>query len=64
MTREELAAKVDWEGGVAETLTGYGLASGMLPEDAPQTVKSAWERLYTQGREDIEVIEEWLWAEL
>lgn len=60
MTKEEIDAKIDWEGGIAETITGYGLAPSCLPEDAPQSVKTAWERLYTQAREDIDIIDKWL----
>ena len=61
MTKEELDDKIDWEGGIAETITGYGLSPGNLPEDAPPEVKAAWERLYTQARDDIEIIEKWLY---
>jgi hypothetical protein len=31
--RQELANKIDWEGGIHEMLFGYGLSRGDLPQD-------------------------------
>jgi hypothetical protein len=59
MTREELAGKVDWEGGVSEAITGYGMSTRNLPDDAPEAVRSAWQRVYDMAS-DIELIEHWL----
>lgn len=61
MTRQELADKVDWEGGIAEAITGYGIGPANLPDDMPDDVHSAWMRLYNRGT-DIGIISEWLYA--
>lgn len=58
-TREELAAKVDWEGGISETITGYGIPPDRLPHDVPQEVADAWWRVYST-REDLDIIDRWL----
>lgn len=59
MTKSEIAAKVEWEGGLAETILGYGLSWTELPADAPNEIKAAW--LHVQGvRADVERIENWL----
>lgn len=59
MTREDLAAKVDWEGGVAEAITGYGISSRTLPEDAPGEIVRAWRRV-EESSKDIAAIQKWL----
>lgn len=59
MTREELAAKVDWEGGVHEAIAGYGLPPELLPEDVPVSVLAAWQNIYATDR-DARIIEKWL----
>ena len=62
MTKEDLAAKVEWEGGVFEAITGYGIGLDDLPEDAPTFVRANWKLVvdagYAVGR-----IENWLAAE-
>ena len=63
MTKEEIEAKVECEGGVGETIMGYGLNPNYLPEDAPQEIKCAWIRLYNQGRKDLDLIEDWLYSD-
>lgn len=64
MTKDELAAKADWEGGIAEAICIYGLAPVHLPADCPESVREAWERLYTEARNDIKTVEDWLWQNL
>lgn len=59
MNREELAAKVDWEGGVLEAITGYGLSVDRLPEDVPLVIREAWQRVYDIAA-DACLIEDWL----
>ena len=34
--------KVDWEGGIADAIIGYGLTASNLPENAPPEVVEAW----------------------
>lgn len=58
-TKEELIDKTDWEGGVTEAITGYGISPSALPEDAPEPVVQAWTRIYEQTRKDIRTIQEW-----
>jgi hypothetical protein len=60
-TKEDLAAKVDWEGGVAEAITGYGISPDALPEDAPSHIKANWKVVYESGRA-IQLINEWLYG--
>lgn len=62
MTKEEIAGKVEWEGGIPETILMYGLSSTVLPHEAPIAVREAWERLYDQSRRDIILIEGWLYS--
>jgi hypothetical protein len=60
MTKEEIAAKADWEGGIADLILDYELDPIHIPEDAPDDVKTAWCRLYGDGRKSIAIIERWL----
>jgi hypothetical protein len=59
VTGPELAAKVDWEGGVAEAITGYGLTLDDLPEDAPAYIKANW-KIVQESASAIERIQVWL----
>lgn len=61
MNKEDLAAKVDWEGGAGEAIFGYGIGPGELPEETPDEVRQAWTRLYENAREDLETVERWLY---
>lgn len=58
-THAELADKVDWEGGIYEAITGYGIPSDCLPLDAPESVREAWARI-EETSADADVIQEWL----
>ena len=60
-SREDLAAKVDWEGGVSEAINGYGIGADELPEDTPADIVAAWRRVEIIGG-DVEFIQEWLYA--
>ena len=37
-TMQDLAAKVDWEGGVAESIFGYGISA----KDVPEEIREDW----------------------
>lgn len=59
MTKEEFASKVDWEGGPAEAIMGYGLGVGDLPEDAPaEVVEAVW--VLEKARDALRTIEEYI----
>lgn len=58
-TRQEVAGKVDWEGGVADAIQGYGLDVDVLPEDTPTEVVEAWIRV-RESRKDVDLIADWL----
>lgn len=60
MTKEEILDKIDWEGGIAEAILGYGLSFEDLPENAPPEVRYAWKELQEQGQEWILTIDRWL----
>jgi hypothetical protein len=55
----DLASKVDNEGGVTDAIIGYGIPPKYLPDDVPENIKAAWERVYGIG-DDVEFIAEWL----
>lgn len=59
MTREELAAKVEWEGGVYDTIVDYGLSHIELPYDVPEEIADAWFELEKTERYTRR-IEHWL----
>jgi hypothetical protein len=61
MTREELADKIDWEGGVEEAINGYGLGVSVLPDDAPDSIKADWQAI-RDTRAAIGRIQEWLYG--
>ena len=63
MNREDLAAKTDWEGGVAESIFSYGLKSADLPKNAPSSIKQAWQRVEAV-KDDVHAIEKWLFGDL
>lgn len=44
-SREDLASKVEWEGGVTEAINGYGISADELPEDAPGDIVAAWRQV-------------------
>ena len=57
--REELAAKVEWEGGVSETILGYGITVEDLPDETPAEVRAAWARMEAVSP-DERMIGHWL----
>lgn len=57
-SREDLYAKVSWEGGVMESVN-YGIRHHQLPWDTPREVVEAWERVEDIG-DDIDLINYWL----
>jgi hypothetical protein len=62
MNKHDLANKVDWEGGVWEAICGYGMDDSWLPENTPQEIRDAWNRVRAT-EQDVRVINEWLWDE-
>ncbi len=60
ISKEDLAAKIDWEGGLAESIFGYGMKSSELPDNAPAAVKQAWKQL-EEVRPQADLINKWLW---
>lgn len=61
MTKQELADKIDWEGGVFESVE-YGLKVSDLPEGVPPEVAEAWANLEKAVR-DQDLINAWLWED-
>jgi hypothetical protein len=59
MTRQELADKVDWEGGVEAAINGYGLDTSVLPDDTPAQIRADWQAIQ-DTREAGARIQEWL----
>jgi hypothetical protein len=55
MTKDELAAKVEWEGGIPDAILDYGLTIADLPVD----VIDAWYRIYMIS-DDVDLVNEWL----
>jgi len=54
-----LKGKVEWEGGVSEAITGYGISTADLPDGVPAAVVESWDRV-SKIRDDVYVIETWL----
>lgn len=59
MTRDELAAKADWDGGLPECIFGGILKHTDLPASAPTEIKQAWKRL-EEAKRDMDFVGEWL----
>jgi hypothetical protein len=58
-TKEKIFSKLDWEGGTWEGICGYGIDVSVLPEDAPERVKLAWQRVQA-SKDDVWIINDWL----
>jgi hypothetical protein len=58
MTKAELAARIDWEGGVMEAVE-YGVKVGDLPVNTPEEVLDAWQQLQ-EAVPCFDVIYRWL----
>lgn len=58
-SKDDLAAKIDWEGGLAEAITGYGIKFTDLPEDTPWPIVQAWQRI-EDSTKDLDLIYNWL----
>lgn len=55
----ELGGKIDWEGGITEFATGYGLDIADLPPGTPENIKIAF--LHIQGTDKyVNEIQQWL----
>lgn len=58
-SKQDLAAKIDWEGGVTEAINGYGISHETLPDDTPIDIFNAWVRVEAIAA-DVDKIYEWL----
>ena len=58
-TPQQLAAKIEWEGGLEETIFSYGISACDLPAGTPVKVREAWERVDAVAP-DLGIIEDWL----
>jgi hypothetical protein len=61
-SKEELASKVDWEGGVTEAINGYGIGADELPEGTPLEIVTAW-RMVEAVDDPVSTIRRWLYDE-
>ena len=61
MTKERLADKIEWEGGVLEAVE-YGIKVSDLPDGVPEEIADAWGRL-EMAAEDAQLVRGWLWSE-
>jgi hypothetical protein len=59
-SRADLAAKIDWEGGVEESIS-YGIRAEHFPVDTPKEILDAWNRL-VESYQDVDLVSEWLQA--
>lgn len=57
---EDLAAKIEWEGGITEAILDYGIKSEDLPEGTPDEVVKAWQLIETDTAQAVKVISDWL----
>ena len=48
MSIEDFKGKIEWEGGIEEAITGYGLTSNGY--DLPDDMKRDWDALVEQGK--------------
>jgi len=60
MTKDEILSKIEYEGGIAETIVGYGLGIDNLPADVPMNVRIAW-RTISLYQESYTIITDWLY---
>lgn len=59
-TEQEFAEKVEWEGGLWETLTGYGLSYTDVVPGALRDALEQAERVIAEASTEIEAIEYYL----
>lgn len=60
-SREDLAEKADWEGGILELVFGYGMSQEELPDNTPGPVRDAFTRLF-DIKSDVRTIQDWLYG--
>jgi len=58
--KSDLSQKVEWEGGVSHAIFDYGITADELPDETPDEVRAAWERLQYDADHDIQIVEDWL----
>lgn len=54
-SRSDLAAKVDWEGGIFEALE-YGITADEMPDDELRVLWADLERRYSEAQETLTAI--------
>ena len=59
-SKEDLISKVDYEGGLVESIFGYGVSSDELPKDTPPSIRYSWAKLEAM-QEEVSEINAWLW---
>lgn len=57
--KQELADKVEWEGGLTDAILDYGISAVDLPADTPAYIREAWGRIQDVSS-DVDLITEWL----
>ncbi len=60
-SKEDLEAKIDWEGGLTEVIFDYGIHATELPVDTPAEVVRAWEAVEA-CRDALRTIYGWLYS--
>jgi len=58
--KSDLSQKVEWEGSVSGAIFDYGVTADELPDETPDEVRAAWERLQSDAFSDILIVEDWL----
>jgi hypothetical protein len=54
----DLFSKVEWEGGLFETINSYGVSSDELPLGTPTDIIEAWDRIEATGPDAASI---WRW---
>lgn len=59
MTKQDLADKIDWEGGLCAFVNGYGLNIDELPPDTPDDIIAAFVEIINTRQSEAKIYE-WL----
>lgn len=54
----DLFSKVEWEGGLYETINDYGVSSDELPIGTPVSIIEAWDRIEATAPDSVLI---WRW---
>jgi len=60
LARTKLSAQVDREQGLLHLIFDVGYDPVLLPDNTPDVIVSAWNRLHTQAVKDVDLIRSWL----